>query len=300
MAGLSTRPSSICCFRTKVRRLPSRLRALYGAIRLGWLHSHGLNEITRLHYQRPNGFDAEAHNLAGLWPWESDVVGSFFERRLRLLVAGAGGGREAIALALLGHDVTAFDFCDALVAACRRNMDRAGVKGRVLDAPPNRLPPGLGIYDGIFAGRGFYHHIPGRACRIAFLRSCREHLTAGGPLFISDFFTRPPADQSWVRKQRIANLIRACLREPERVECGDWLTDCMQHAFTPDEIELELRAAGFQLVRYADSPFGEGAHLAHAVGIADPQRAAHGEWVSRPSDREPSASPSAQVFGGPA
>jgi SAM-dependent methyltransferase len=284
----------------KVHRLPSRLLALYRAIRLGSLDSQGLTEITRLHYQRPNGFEAEAHNLSGLWPWESEVVGSYLERRPRLLVAGAGGGREAIALARLGHAVTAFDFCDALVAACRRNMERAGVKGRVLDAPPDRLPPELGIYDGIVAGRGFYHHIPGRARRIAFLRSCHQHLTAGGPLFISDFFTRPPADRAWEKRQRIANLIRAFMREPERVERGDWLTDCMQHAFTPDEIESELREAGFRLALYADSPIGEGAHLAHAVGIADPRIAIHGEWVPRASDREPSASPAAHVFGGPA
>jgi hypothetical protein len=39
----------------------------------------------------------------------------------------------------------------------------------------------------------------------------------------------------------------------------------MQHAFTKEEIEAELRDAGFLLEFYAASPFSPDSHLAHAV-----------------------------------
>jgi SAM-dependent methyltransferase len=248
--------------------LPPGPRALHQAIWLGLLDPPELNRITRFHYGRPGGFESEAHNLGGLWPWEADVVRGCFAGRHRLLVAGAGGGREAIALVRLGHAVTACDFCPALTAACRRHAERAGVQVRVIEAPPDGLPSGLGIYDGIYAGRGFYHHIPGRGRRIAFLTACRRHLVPGGPLFLSDFFTRPASGRPGVRAARIANGIRRLRGSPEAIEQGDWLSDCLQHAFTPREISSELGEAGFRMERYAVSPFGPGSRLGHAVGIA--------------------------------
>jgi cyclopropane fatty-acyl-phospholipid synthase-like methyltransferase len=185
-----------------------------------------------------------------------------------VLVAGAGGGREAIALARQGCHVTAFDFCQALTRACRRHLAQAGLEARVLDAPPDALPSGLSVYDGIYAGRGFYHHIPGRSRRVAFLQACRRVTVPGAPLFLSDFFTRSTNDRSHAKTFFISNAIRKLRRSPEAVEIGDWLSDCMQHAFVPSEIESELGEAGFRLALYADSPFGPGSHLGHAVGIA--------------------------------
>jgi hypothetical protein len=242
---------------------------LYRAIRLGLLDSCALNEITRRQYSDPNGFESAEHNLGGLWPWEQDVVRRFFADRVNVLVAGAGGGREAIALVRQGFDVTAFDFCGALTKACRSHLADAGLEARVLDAPPDSLPSELSVYDGIYAGRGFYHHIPGRSRRVAFLKGCRRVTVPGSPFFLSDFFTRVTNDRFYDRTFVIANAIRRFRRSPDAVEVGDWLNNCMQHAFVPSEIESELGEAGFRLALYADSPFGPGSHLGHAVGIAE-------------------------------
>ena len=189
MAGMSIGARCYLHLAPLIGWLPGRLAALHRAIWLGLLDSQALNEVTRFQYSSSSGFGAEGHNLAGLWPWEADTIRKYLADCPNVLVAGAGGGREAIALAQLGYNVTAFDFCETLTAACRRHIANAGITARVLDAPPDGLPDDLGVYDGMIAGRGFYHHIPGRGRRIAFLEGCRTHIVPGGPLFLSDFFT---------------------------------------------------------------------------------------------------------------
>ena len=255
----------------RLARLPSRPRAALQALCLGLMDTRTLNEVTRLSYSSGTGFDSDEHNSSGLWPSEAEVVRAHFAGCRSILVAGAGGGREAIALARRGHSVTAFDFCKALTEACRRHCERAEVPVRVLDAPPDALPEGLGLYDGVFAGRGFYHHMLGRQRRIAFLRGCREHLDPGGVLFLSDFFTRPTASRAHRNIRLVANAVRRLRFSRETVELGDWLTDCAQHAFVQAEIESELQEGGFEPVLYAASPMGDSCRLAHAVGIALPK-----------------------------
>lgn len=250
--------------------LPPRLRAAHQALWLGLLETEALNEVTRSLYSSSSGFDSEEHNFGGLSPWEREVVRKHFTGCQRILVAGAGGGREALALATLGFTVTAFDFCDTLTAACRKHVHKAGFSVEVLDAAPDALPEGLDLYDGIFAGRGFYHHIPNRRRRMEFLKCCRAHVAPEGPLFLSDFFSRPSVSMGHRKIQFIANTIRWLRRSHEAVELGDWLSDCMQHAFLQSEIESELRQGGFRPELYAISPVGQESSLAHAVGIATP------------------------------
>lgn len=269
MAKISKRARRYLLFSRWLDWIHPRPRAFCQAVWLGLLDADALNEITRFAYTGASGFESEEFNLyAGLWPWEAEAIRKFFVDCRNILVAGAGGGREVIALSKLGFNVTAFDFSDDLTNACRRNTEKAGVTAPVFDAPPDRLPDGLDVYDGIVLGRGFYHHIPGRKRRTAFLRGCRAHLKPNAPLFLSDFFTRPPQSRGFRRIQSIANIVRRFRRHPERVELGDWLSLCMQHAFVEAEIVSELTEAGFQSELYAVSPFDQESHLAHAVGRA--------------------------------
>lgn len=248
------------------RWLPAKLMVLGQAIWMGLLDPDQLNEITLVGYLGQSGFESETFNLQlGLWPWETDAVRDHLAHCSSLLVAGAGGGREVIALAKKGFEVTAFDFSTDLVTACRRNVASAGCTAKVLQAPADGVPDGLGRYDGLVVGRGFYHHIPARNRRVAFLAACHQHLAAGAPVFMSDFFVRPADSVAHRRIVAVANLVRRLRKSPQRVELGDSLNFCMQHAFVRQEIESELADAGFSLQVYAASPFGHGSHLAHAV-----------------------------------
>jgi SAM-dependent methyltransferase len=214
-----------------------------------------------------SGFDEEEFNIhQGLWHWESTAIRNNLQGHPRVLVAGAGGGREVIALARLGHEVTAFDFSNYLTTACRRNLQKAGYTARVLDAPPDRFPKGLDVYDALLIGRGFYHHIPRRKRRVEFLKEGRDRLKSGAPVLLSDFFTRSAGSRFYRRTEVIANLLRRLRNQMEKVELGDWLTNCMQHAFTREEIEGEFSEAGILMEEFVVSPFSKESHLAHAAG----------------------------------
>ena len=266
MNDISIRSRAFVFCRRGLRWVPESLRVFVKAIWLGLLDAPALDEIARFHFSGVrSGFESEQHNLCGLYAWEASTARMFFSNCQTILVAGTGGGREAIALAKLGFQVTAFDFSADLVSACRRNVHKAGVSASVLEAPPGRLPNTLEIYDGIVAGRGFYHHIPGRKQRIDFLKDCRAHVQSNAPLFLSDFHTRPADSTLHRRTYSIASFVRRFRRNARAVELGDWLDVCMQHAFVKEEIESELQAAGFELEFYAASAYSEDCRMAYAV-----------------------------------
>lgn len=245
------------------------LGSLWRAICLGLLDANALNEITWSFYMSKTGFETEEFNIhQGLWPWEANAIQTHFKGEKRVLVAGAGGGREVIALANLGYDVTGFDFSLYLTAACRRNAEKAGYTVKILEAPPDEVPDGLRDFDALLIGRGFYHHIPGHPRRIAFLRACRATLKPGAPVILSDFYTRVPNSRFYLRTQTLGNLLRKLQRSAESIELGDWLSNCFQHAFTREEIEKEFLEAGLKLEYFAISPFSEDSRLAHVVGRA--------------------------------
>ena len=251
--------------------LPAKLLVLHRAVWLGLLDADAMTEITRLDYMGRSGFDDEAWNLnTGLWPWEAVAVQESFAHGARLLVVGAGGGREVIALARQGFQVTACDFSIDLTEACRRNLAKARLAAVVLEMPPNGLPADIGPFDGVLVGRGFYHHIPTTGRRIAFLKACRSVLTDSAPLLLSDFHTRLVTAAGHRRIARVANCVRRWVGPPGRVEEGDWLSSSFQHAFTEEEIRQELASAGFEVLDYRQSPFADDTRLAHALARAAP------------------------------
>ena len=61
---------------------------------------------------------------------------------------------------------------------------------------------------------------------------------------------------------KIANVLRF-IAHRQFIEVGDTLSPNYIHYFNEDEVEAELREAGFQIQLYLTKPYG------HAVGIAD-------------------------------
>jgi 2-polyprenyl-3-methyl-5-hydroxy-6-metoxy-1,4-benzoquinol methylase len=249
-----------------LNRMISWFSAIWQAIWLGLMDTNTLNELTWFYYSRETGFESKEFNINhGFWPWEAEAIQEHFVNKKCILVAGAGGGREVIALAQLGYRVTGIDFSSSLVDACCRNAQEAGVPVDVLLSPPGDLPSGLGIYDALLIGRGFFHHIPSSARRIAFLAHCHHHLKQDAPVILSDFFTRNDDSRFYSLTQAIGNKIRKVRNQSETVELGDWLTETFQHAFTAEEIQNELLSSGFFPEVYRVSPAGEATHLAHIL-----------------------------------
>jgi hypothetical protein len=246
-------------------------QALYMGVWLGVLERPAIHDIGRWYYSHPwkkrdvecNYLD-EDYNASGLFPWEAAAIDRYFAERRCVLVGAAGAGREVIALARRGIAVTGFETNPALLAQGRALLGKLGIDAQLVAAEPDRVPEGLGQYDGAVIGWAGYMHVFGRPTRIAFLRAVRAHLRDGAPLLVSFFFRSYDTAQLRITA-RVASLLRRVLRkgDAQALEVGDEIAGYYRHRFNRADIELELRAAGFRPEMYSEEGYG------HAVGYAD-------------------------------
>lgn len=190
----------------------------------------------------------------GLAGWERDTVERWFPAGGRVLVPGAGGGREVLALRGMGFDAHGFEPNAGLVAAGEPVLAAEGHPGCLHVQPRSRLPRRPGRWDAVLVGWGAYTNIPGRATRVQFLRDLRAHLEPGSPIVVSSW-TRggEPPEQRVTR--RVGTAVRALRRRPP-VEAGDVLVPHFAHRFTQAELEAEVAGAGFEPAEYEAKPYG--------------------------------------------
>jgi hypothetical protein len=133
---------------------------------------------------------------ASLFPWEEEMIRSFLPKPpAHVLVGGAGGGREALALVALGYRVSAFEpsreLADALAARARDVESLTVYRARYEDLP--RLlgasrQEGIDVdllfpIDAVIAGWGSFSHLRTRELRVAALESLAR--ATSGPILVS-------------------------------------------------------------------------------------------------------------------
>ena len=217
---------------------------------LGLLGRRSLHAVDDLMYRRDTRYATEEHNTGGLLGWERQAMRDHFGGCRRLVVIGAGGGREVIALTEAGYAADGFECNAALMAVANRYLEQRGHAVRVLplerDAAP-AVPPD-GRWDGAFVGWSTYMLIIGRQARIRFLRDLARTLSPGAPVLLS-FFTRSGDSPRAVGVWKLANAIRRVRRLPP-VELGDDLAPNFVHRFTEEEVRAELAEAGFRMLTF--------------------------------------------------
>ena len=244
-------------------RLVSVAGAIHEGFWLGYLSADDLDAITRDHYHNSQEYASPEHNQRGLFDWERVVVEQYFQPGSRILVAAAGGGREILALRQAGFQAEGFDCSPTLVQAADALFDGLGERRGVTLCAAGQVPSGPALYQGLIVGWTGYTHIPTRGRRIALLEGLRHRAMPGAPVLIS-FFPRDRFSQYEDLNYWTARVSRFLFRgRKEEPEPGDHLGWCFSHTFTREEVEAELRAAGFRPVYYCE--LGEG----HAVGIAE-------------------------------
>lgn len=235
---------------------------------LGMFDREALARLDELHYGtlvergggNPYTYSDENWNTSGLFPWEAAAVDEHLPPGGRVVVTGAGGGREVLALRKRGFDAIGYEPHPGLVATGRAILERCGHADRLHESARDHFPAAADRCDAVVVGWGSYMLIPGRARRLAFLEAARERLAGGGPVLLS-FFVRAPEDRSFHRLAATANRVRG-LRRLEAAEVGDALRPNYAHFFTRAEIEQELADAGFEVVGFEPRPYG------HAVARA--------------------------------
>ncbi|MBA3298336.1 MAG: hypothetical protein H0U19_15530 [Acidobacteria bacterium] len=156
----------------------------------------------------------------GLFDWEEQAVGRFFPPPpARVLVGGAGGGREAFALLDKGYTVVAFDPAEALVQAMS-SQNPSGSRLRAYCGDYGTLPvlagpsgqPGVNLrdelpFDAAVVGWASFSHLRNDHERVRTLQRFAE-LTRG-PILVSYFAdpasskVSPPVGgvKGWVKRR---------------------------------------------------------------------------------------------------
>jgi hypothetical protein len=221
---------------------------------LGVLRNEQLSRLNTLFYQGGSAYGDtpyanDAFNAAGLTKRELEAVQRHFARHGAVLVAGAGGGREVLALTRLGFDVDGFDCNAALVEYGNAFLGARGCPARIELTEPDTCPGGSKRYDAILIGWGVYIHIIPSQRRQAFLGDVRRRLAGGGVVLVG--FCRRDEGSTYFRTVAgVANGIRRSMgRLP--LERGDKLEPTFEHHFTVAEIKSELAGVGLE-TRYVD------------------------------------------------
>jgi len=233
------------------------LHALHGAVWLGLMPREELAELTALGYATRAAHASERDELfnrSGLNAWERAALADFFGDCRSILVGGAGGGREVIALARANVRADGFECNPLLVDLAARILREQGLDARILRCASDEVPAALGRYEGGWVGFAVYMHLVGRAHRVRFLSEFASHLMPGAPMLVS-FATRGES-----RQDRYAAALTRTIQRLRGVageaEPGDSLGDTFVHRFTESEIAAELAGAGFELVCFRPLPFG--------------------------------------------
>jgi hypothetical protein len=227
---------------------------------LGVMDNESLNDITRTYFSSCYPYQDEEYNLSGFFGWEIAALNNYFKDCTNVLVGAAGGGREIIALFKRGIMADGFECNPRLVDECKHLLEKVGINCRVIPAENDKVPEEFGIYDGFIVGWGAYMHIIGREARIHFLEQARRHIKPEGPILLS-FWHISGSKKFNYMIIRIGRIIRTLRRSKKNLEFGDSLNpQGFCHRFTKEEIEAELREAGFNCIYYSDNDY------AYAIG----------------------------------
>lgn len=230
--------------------------AIHCGLWLGVFRRRGLQAVTSLFYERHPLYTDTVHNRSGLFAWEQAVVEKNFAPGAQVLVPGCGGGRELLALASLDFRTTGCD-PDPRYLESARMIDWSGVAHPpvILQAAPDQVPAHLPLHDACLLGWGAYTHVVGRSARIAFLQSLRKALVPGAPLLLS-FWACAPRSRKRMVAYAVASFVAKLTFNSRSPEYGDWLGQSFTHSFHEAEIRDELAAAGFEMLEFAEQPYG--------------------------------------------
>ena len=180
--------------------------------------------------------------------WEQEVVQRHSIASGRILVLGAGVGREAIALAKRGLSVVGLDVNGVALQVATKTAQTSGVPAQFVQADFLHLPFTPAHFRYVIMSGIMYSSIPGRAQRQAWLANLLRHLAPEGLVILNFLIDHPPPSRIQ-RIGRAINRVLVALPGANRAyQPGD---SCAQghflHAFQDEsEIREELEEAGVQ------------------------------------------------------
>ncbi len=188
-----------------------------------------------------------------LLDWEREFLDRYDTRSGRILVLGAGCGREALDLARMGISVVGIDTNFAAVRTAKRIAQAIGVPVEFHQADFLNLPYTTASFSCAILSDIMYSAIPGMMRRQAWLRDLTHVLQPHGLLILSFLSERRPVSRLQILCRHVNQFLVKLPGANTTYQPGD---DCPQghflHAFhDEDEIRAEFRASGV-LIRELD------------------------------------------------
>jgi hypothetical protein len=251
-----------------IERIYSRLDALRSLAVLAFASEATLDGFNAATYGAAERYDpnSEAY-VSSLYPWEEQVIERHFPPPpARILVGGAGAGREPFALAERGYEIVAFEPVAPLAEAMAKRAAVTGAavttyRGGYRELP--RLDPVGGSnaetlvpgFDAAVMGWGSLSHLYTERDRVGALESMAA--LTNGPILVSFIATRPEGP---TRASRVRNsLVSRSGRHP-----ADRFSISMGFHHPVNEEEVRELAATAEL-EVAALDFSNSALAPHAV-----------------------------------
>ena len=211
-----------------------------------------LIELARSSYAKPDLVDEwSAPQLVdeGLNNDEIHLLERMPVRTGRLLLLGIGGGREAIAFAQRGFEVTGVDFVPEMVAHAKANARRHHVEIEALVQDISDLEVAQASFEVVWFSTDGYSFIPTRRLRISMLQRLHHALRPGGCVVCRfSWNTSGGTCSPW--RQRLGALVASLTFGNREAEDGDLLLGGFEfiHSFQSEsELCSEFEAAGFSI-----------------------------------------------------
>lgn len=262
MADAPPLPAAYRVIEPWVRRSLGAVRGVVDGIWLGTMTSAQLDTLDATVYDARGRYTDDVYNGSGLQAWERRVADAYLPRGGRIVVTGAGGGREVLGLLELGYDAVGYECHPGLAAYGARFLAEQGYGDHLHRSSRSAWPSDAGSCDGVVVGWGAYTHMRGRGQRVRFLREARAALRPGGPVLLS--FWTVPAWTPYLRAVQVTGSVLRRRRGAAPLDDGDALAGSYVHHFTRAQIEDELSTAGFVPAYFRDVEYGV------AVGLAPP------------------------------
>jgi len=204
----------------------------------------------------------------GLFLWEKALLARpEVPRRGRVLLAGAGGGRELKAFAERGYEVFAFEPSEELCVGCRAV---SGIRGdaqvarggyadlvRLARDGNGRLAGFRGPFDVVWMGWGSFTHVTVAEDHAAILESIRS-LAPAAPVILS-FYLHSAAPQRQGKIQRLRQAMRRILQyfggKNVSWSVEYWTGVGFTYTFAEVELRSLFHAGGYSTVILEADPY---------------------------------------------
>jgi lipid II:glycine glycyltransferase (peptidoglycan interpeptide bridge formation enzyme)/ubiquinone/menaquinone biosynthesis C-methylase UbiE len=242
----------------------SKLLKLPGKLRLLFTRAPYNESMSKLAYDK-YGDEKELKEYSrrateyGL-AYEEIFIKKYLKTPSNILVEGCGAGREALALAKMGHKVTGIDFQPKMIEQSNINAERLGLTIDLKTMNSCKLEFQDKAFDAVIMFGSLLSYIPGRTNRIKALVEASRVLKTNGYLLIS------APSKYYDLKHKMYFLLFDNLRSflnvfgIKTLEAGDRIavkvsgdkiiskTKCFTHVFSMQEMIDDIHSAGLEFV----------------------------------------------------